>query len=159
MKKILTLSIVHEHPKILLGMKKRGFGEGRWNGFGGKVKAGEDNEEAAKREVREEAGIEVLAISQKGKIDFEFEGDSDVLEVHIFEITKFDGEPQESEEMRPQWFGANEIPLDQMWPDDRYWMPLFLAGKKFSGRFLFDKPSSKEYTSKILEKDLFEDAD
>jgi 8-oxo-dGTP diphosphatase len=25
-----------------------------------------------------------------------------------------------------------------MWPDDRHWMPLMLAGQSFSGRFLFD---------------------
>jgi hypothetical protein len=37
MKKQMALAIVHQHPKVLLGMKKRGFGAGRWNGFGGKV--------------------------------------------------------------------------------------------------------------------------
>ena len=37
MKKLLTLTIIYQHPKVLLGMKKRGFGAGRWNGFGGKV--------------------------------------------------------------------------------------------------------------------------
>ncbi|OGF66568.1 hypothetical protein A3I27_02720 [Candidatus Giovannonibacteria bacterium RIFCSPLOWO2_02_FULL_43_11b] len=156
MKKILTLSIVHERSNILLGMKKRGFGEGRWNGFGGKVKEGESIEEAAKREIREEARIEAEEMTKRGVINFEFKGDPDTLEVHIFEVIKFDGEPTESEEMRPKWFGADEIPFDQMWPDDRYWMPLFLAGKKFSGRFLFDKPSDKEYTSQILEKELYE---
>jgi hypothetical protein len=39
MKKILTLTIIYQHPRVLLGMKKRGFGAGRWNGFGGKVAA------------------------------------------------------------------------------------------------------------------------
>lgn len=62
MKKVLTLTIIHLHPKILLGMKKRGFGAGRWNGFGGKVLSGETIEETAKREIREEAGIEVEEI-------------------------------------------------------------------------------------------------
>jgi 8-oxo-dGTP diphosphatase/2-hydroxy-dATP diphosphatase len=36
-KKLLTLCIIYQHSRILLGMKKRGFGAGRWNGFGGKV--------------------------------------------------------------------------------------------------------------------------
>lgn len=65
MKKLFTLCIIHQHPKILLGMKKRGFGAGRWNGFGGKVSAAETIEDAARREIREEAGIEVL------NLDFE----------------------------------------------------------------------------------------
>ena len=55
-KKILTLCIIHQHSKILLGMKKRGHGVGKWNGFGGKVEKGETIEEAARRETKEEAG-------------------------------------------------------------------------------------------------------
>ena len=47
--KILTLLFVLEPGRVLLGMKKRGFGMGRWNGFGGKVQAGETIEEGAIR--------------------------------------------------------------------------------------------------------------
>ena len=54
MKKQLTLVAVLKENNILLGMKKRGFGEGRWNGFGGKVETGETIEEGAKRELKEE---------------------------------------------------------------------------------------------------------
>jgi 8-oxo-dGTP pyrophosphatase MutT (NUDIX family) len=35
--------------EILLGMKKRGFGVDKWDGFGGKIEDGESNEIAAKR--------------------------------------------------------------------------------------------------------------
>ena len=35
--------------EILLGMKKRGFAAGKWDGFGGKVEGNESNEDAAKR--------------------------------------------------------------------------------------------------------------
>ena len=35
--------------QVLLGMKKRGFGAGRYNGFGGKVEPGETVKEAAIR--------------------------------------------------------------------------------------------------------------
>ena len=66
MKKLLTLCIIHQHPKILLGMKKRGFGQGRWNGFGGKVSSEETIEEAAKREISEEAGIFVDELKKLG---------------------------------------------------------------------------------------------
>ena len=36
---------------------------GKWNGFGGKVEAGEDILEAAIREVKEECGIDVNPLS------------------------------------------------------------------------------------------------
>lgn len=40
-----------------------------------------------------------------------------------------------SEEMKPEWFSYDSIPYDTMWPDDRYWIPIMLAGKHFIGRF------------------------
>ena len=129
-------------------MKKRGFGAGRWNGFGGKVEAGETLEDATKRELLEEAGISVASLDKVGHIEFEFASDPDILEVNIFRADNFEGEPIESEEMKPQWFHVDKIPFDKMWPDDKYWMPLFLAGKKFKGRFVF------EGQDKILEHKL-----
>src|SRR3989344_1679925 len=109
MKKVLTLCVVYQHPKILLGVKKRGFGAGRWNGFGGKVNEGEAIEDAASRELEEEAGIHALDMTKMGVLDFEFENDSKILEVHIFRVTRFKGEPSESDEMKPQWFGIDQI--------------------------------------------------
>ena len=53
-KKVLTLCLILKDGKMLLGMKKRGFGMGNWNGFGGKVQEGETIEDATKRELLEE---------------------------------------------------------------------------------------------------------
>ena len=39
--------------------------------------------------------------------------------------------------MSPKWFDISSIPYDSMWPDDKYWFPLFLKGLKFSGYFKF----------------------
>lgn len=136
-KKQLTLCIVHQHPRVLLGLKKRGFGAGRWNGFGGKVQAGETIEDAMRRELQEEAGIVVTSFDKLGTLEFEFQGNPELLNVHIFKAHEVMGSPSESEEMRPQWFMVDEIPFQDMWPDDRFWMPLFLKNKKFTGRFLF----------------------
>ena len=134
----MTLCLIYNHPKILLGMKKKGFSAGRWNGFGGKVQEGEEVHEAAKREMKEEAGVDVEYIRQVGILDFSWVGKPEILEVHIFCGEDFSGEPKESDEMRPQWFHVDEIPYDQMWPDDKHWLPLFLAGKSFRGNFIFD---------------------
>ncbi len=150
MKKLLTLCIIHQHPRVLLGMKKRGFGAGRWNGFGGKVSLEETIEEAVKREINEEVGIGVDELEKVGIIEFEFRGNPEILEVHIFRSEDFFGIPTESEEMKPQWFHIDEIPFKDMWPDDEYWFPLFLSGKKFKGKFLFGE------SDVILEQELME---
>lgn len=143
MKKILTLCFVVKGEKILLGMKKRGFGAGRWNGFGGKVEEGETIKESAKRETKEECGIDIIALEEVGIHEFEFESKrGDILEVHVFRVSEWTGEPIETEEMRPQWFTTDAIPYDEMWPDDIHWIPVFLTGKKFRTKFLFGQGDS-----------------
>lgn len=63
--------------------------------------------------------------------------------MHVFEaVGPITGEPQETEEMRPQWYAEAAIPYDKMWADDQYWVPLFLAGKRFQALFEFDDEST-----------------
>jgi len=138
MKKIVTnLCIIHKHPRILLGMKKRGFGVGKWNGYGGKVKENESIEEALYREVEEEGGIKLKDIDKLGIIEFEFPHADFIIENHIYKAKEFIGELIETEEMRPEWFEVSKIPFDSMWADDPYWIQMFLDDKKFKGKFVF----------------------
>jgi len=65
------------------------------------------------------------------------------LEFHVFLVTSFTGQPIETAEMRPRWFHINDIPYDQMWVDDRFWMPLVLAGKMFECHVEFDSLYSR----------------
>lgn len=119
-------------------MKKRGFGQGRWNGFGGKVAEGEDIVSAAKRELLEECGIIAEELEEAGVLEFEFPNESNFIQVNIFRVTKYSGSLFESEEMMPKWFDIAEIPFSEMWPDDQFWLPLFLEGKKVKGKFIFE---------------------
>ena len=146
--KVLTLCFVQDGGRILLGKKKRGFGVGKWNGFGGKVEEGESVQDAARRELREESGLEAQELEKCGRLEFDYQDGSTPLDVHFFRVTSFTGEPQETEEMQPQWFYADEIPFADMWPDDVHWMPLFFLKKKFEGKFLF------EGYDKIIKRDL-----
>lgn len=137
--KITTLCLVYKHPKILLGLKKRGFGKGRWNGYGGKVQKNETMEESVVREMQEECGITPTNFENRGVMYFEFKEIPDqIYEVNLFAIHDYTGEPIETEEMKPQWFDVNDLPWNEMWSDDPIWYPLFLAGKKFEANFLFD---------------------
>jgi 8-oxo-dGTP diphosphatase / 2-hydroxy-dATP diphosphatase len=151
MKKLLTLCIIHKDNRILLGYKKRGFGEGRWNGFGGKVEKGETIEQAAHRELEEEAYIKPTDLKKRGVFEFTFQGNPEMLEVHLFSAKEFTGDLKESEEMRPKWFGEDEIPFEDMWPDDIIWFPLFLSGKNFNGKFHFkDKDKIISHSIEVI---------
>ena len=72
MRKVTTLVLIVEESRALLGMKKRGFGVGKWNGFGGKVEPNETVNDAAIREIQEEAGITPLDMKQIGLMAFDF---------------------------------------------------------------------------------------
>ena len=124
-------------------MKKRGFGKGKWNGFGGKVEKGEDIENAATRETQEECCSVPKNVEKFGVLDFEFFFNKEWnQQVHFFKATDYESEPKETDEMKPSWFSFDEIPYDSMWPDDKYWLPLMLKGKKFKGRIVFGKNNS-----------------
>jgi 8-oxo-dGTP diphosphatase/2-hydroxy-dATP diphosphatase len=158
MNKVKTLCIIERNNQILMGMKKRGFGEGWWNGFGGKVEEGEEIEEAAIRETKEEVGIQVNRLEERGMILFHFEGDPDPIEMHIFAVLESKGEPIESEEMKPEWFDKDKIPYEKMWPADRQWMPIYLEGKYFGGEVHFTQDKEvidfdiHEVTPQAIEK-------
>ncbi|MEK7189337.1 MAG: 8-oxo-dGTP diphosphatase [Patescibacteria group bacterium] len=153
-KKVLTLFIAHRDGKVLLGMKKRGFGAGRWNGFGGKVEHGESIEDSVLREVREEAGIVPKDMRERAVFEFRYENADEMFEVHLFSASEFEGEPKETEEMRPQWFSHEEIPFADMWPDDAHWFPHFLAGEFFHGRFRFrDTDTLLEHDIRVIRDD------
>jgi len=142
MKAPATLCFLLKNDQILLAMKKRGFGEGKWNGVGGKVDEGETIEHAALRETEEEIGVtaEESDLEAMGILHFRSAWNEKLnWDVHVFILRTWRGEPQESEEMRPQWYPSNQLPFDNMWSDDKYWLPHVLAGEKIIGDFEFDK--------------------
>ncbi len=134
--------------EILLAMKKRGFGRGKWNGVGGKVSPEKGDKsiiDAAVRETEEEIGVRIRKIEKAAFLNFRFpyipeenrkKWDQDV---HVFIAKSWEGEPVETEEMAPKWFKLKDIPFYEMWDDDKYWLPYILEGKKLKARFIFKK--------------------
>ncbi|MDP7506234.1 MAG: DNA mismatch repair protein MutT, partial [Candidatus Woesearchaeota archaeon] len=59
--------------------------------------------------------------------------------------------PEESEEMKPEWFGIKDIPFHKMWADDKHWLPLIIQGKKLEADFVFDKDNETIKESNIKE--------
>ncbi len=136
-----TLSLLIKDNKILLGMKKRGFGEGKYNGIGGKLKEKETPEEAMIRETQEEINVTPTKYEKVGTVEFDeyYKGKKENVVFHLYLVNKWDGMPSESEEINPRWFSIDKIPYNEMFPDDKYWLPLILEGKKINAYFEFDK--------------------
>ena len=138
--RITTFCLLTKKGKTFLAMKKRGFGRGKWNGFGGKAKSGESVKLAALRELKEEVSIKANPDKMKaaGMIKFRFKEHPEWNQnMYVFLVNEWKGMPQETEEMKPRWYNNDEIPFKEMWCVDRYWLPSILAGKKISGRFYY----------------------
>jgi 8-oxo-dGTP diphosphatase len=142
MRDVTLCFLVRGNPpgEILLGFKKAGFGAGKYNGFGGKVEPGETVKSAAVREVEEEVGIKVSEreLQPVARLTFLFSANPTWDRVaHVFIVTRWDGDPVESAEMKPTWFRVHEIPFDRMWQGDIHWVPRILAGERIQGHFTF----------------------
>jgi len=139
-----TLCAIVRGGRILLQRKAAGrFGEGKWNGGGGKLKLGEDPADGVIREVLEETGLRIREPRRHGTLDHYF-GDrsAPAWSVHVFSATEFDGEPVGGEEGELRWFPVGEIPYGEMWEDDAHWLPLLLGGRDFDGAFYFNEDAS-----------------
>lgn len=136
-----TLCFLLAEDRVLLGMKKRGLGVGKWNGFGGKVELGEDVVQTAVREIHEEAGITVAAADLTRIAWLTFHMPTWEMLVHVFVARQWQGEPRESEEMEPRWFDVADIPYDQMWADDAYWLPWLLREQPIRAWFRYAEDS------------------
>ena len=137
--------------QILLAMKKRGFGTGKWNGVGGKVSPQESIVAAAIRECQEEIGVTPIKPKLVGKLKFYEKNDPTFGHyAHVFVADKWNGTPTETEEMRPEWFDQQDIPYNNMWVDDRLWCPIMLDGTLFEADFTLDGDTIVSHDIRIV---------
>jgi 8-oxo-dGTP pyrophosphatase MutT (NUDIX family) len=145
-----TLCFFIKENKILLGFKKRGYGSNRYAGIGGKFEEGNDiNIEAALiREAQEEVNVTPTNYSHVATLNFYFPYVETPFKwnqkVFVYLCTKWSGEPEESEEMKPEFFDIENIPFEKMWVDNKLWLPQVLSGKILFGEYLFKTESEIE---------------
>ena len=139
-----TLLFVVRDNQVLLIRKKRGLGAGKINGPGGRLEPGESLAECAVRETEEELVTTPSEPSLAGRLQFQFV-DQYSIDVHVFRSDDCDRDPQETEEAIPIWAALDAIPYEEMWEDDRIWLPMMLAREPFHGRFLFSGDSMLDH--------------
>jgi len=99
---------------------------GKYNGLGGHMEPGEDIAACMLREIREEASINVTAMTLRGTVNWtNFGPHNENWIAFIFLITAFEGTPVSSNvEGTLQWVDREKIMELPMWPGDRYFLPL-----------------------------------
>jgi 8-oxo-dGTP diphosphatase len=127
-------------PQVLLGHKKTGLGTGKIVGLGGHVEPDETPAQAAAREVKEEAGIDVAPgdLREAAQLTFIFPVRAEWdMTVAVFTGADWAGEAAETDEIAPEWFPVSRLPLDRMWDDAKYWLPRVVAGERVRAVFTY----------------------
>jgi 8-oxo-dGTP diphosphatase len=125
--------------EVLLARKTRKIGAGCWNGYGGVPNDGESLPDCAVRELYEESGLsgtpsDLCKIAIMDFHNTKSDGSSFIARVHFYTLSSWVGEYHETDEMTsPTWFSIGELPLDEMMPADRVYLPDALSGKKLVG--------------------------
>lgn len=148
---LATLVFVIRDEKILLIRKKRGLGQGKINGPGGKLDPGENAVECAVRECHEELGIIVSKLECMGEHKFQF---IDGYSIHcwVFRTSESEGTAIETDEAIPMWTDISQIPYEEMWEDDKIWLPMVIAGNPFTSRWVFDDDHMLDYQLEMKDK-------
>jgi 8-oxo-dGTP diphosphatase len=101
---------------------------GKYNGLGGKLEADEDVAAGMRRELLEEAGIAVTAMTLRGTISWPgFGKGGEDWFGFVFVVTAFTGTPPEANAEGTLAWVERERLLDgslPLWPGDRHFLPL-----------------------------------
>ena len=124
---------------VLLARKTRKIGAGCWNGYGGVPDPGETLPACAVRELFEESGLSACPedLTKIAIMDFhntKSDGTTFIARVHFYTLAVWEGECHATDEMAdPTWFPREQLPLLEMMPADRVYLPLVFSGKKIVG--------------------------
>ena len=144
-----TLLFVVRDGNVLLIRKKRGAGAGIISAPGGRLEPDETPLQAAIRETREELCIEPLGVVHRGDLYLSHQdhGEDYSLVCSVFVADDCLGTPTETTEAAPLWFSVNAVPYDEMWVEDRHWLPEVLANANahFRGWFAFVDGTLREH--------------
>ena len=136
-----VLCFLLRENKVLFGWKTQKIGEGCWNGPGGEILPGETEKQAVRREVSEEVGI-IVDIDELEKVAILKIDNSQYgqIQVHVFLSKEWEGEPRESNELvNLEWFLRHGLPLNEMMPADKHWLPWAIIGKRMDVWFEYDR--------------------
>ena len=136
--KLATLCYVRHNGQTLMlyrNKKENDVHEGKWNGLGGKLEAGESPEECAIREVKEESGLIVSNPRLRGILTFPLFTPNDDWYVFLFQFNGYDGELIESPEGELAWVDDDKVLDLNLWEGDRYFLKWLYEGKFFSAKF------------------------
>ncbi len=141
----------HQLLMIHRNMKANDFHEGKWNGLGGKLEAGESFTHAAVREFLEESGVVTQTdewhwLGQLHFPNFKPSRSEDWwVNVFFVQLSEEQAALVKSEKSNSEgtlhWIPVDQILSLNLWDGDRYFLPYVLERKPFQGTFIYENGS------------------
>lgn len=134
---IYTLGYILSHDRQSVLMIERYSGPdraviGRFNGLGGKLEPDEDVATGMRREILEEAGVEVTEMSLRGTVSWPGAGSDNGGRLgFVFLVTGWTGEPStENDEGLLHWLPVTDVLSGAVpqWPGRERWIHLVFDG-------------------------------
>ncbi len=138
--KLATLCYIRQDGKTLMihrVKKQNDIHAGKWNGLGGKVEPGETPEECARREIREESGLNIEKLELKGFLTFpKFSANEDWY-AFVFTAQGVCGTLIDSNEGELKWIADDDLLDLELWDGDRFFIPWLDQPGFFSAKFIY----------------------
>ena len=155
-----TVCYLKKDSDVWLSLKVAKIGAGCRNGYGGGIEKGETQKRTAQRELFEECKVRVLRknLEKVAIVDFhntKTDGETFVCRVHFYVTKIWKGKPKQTKEMiNPKLFSLNNLPLSEMMPADKIFVPIILSGKKITANFYYGP-----FQKKLLKKGEIKEVD
>ncbi|MCD4739398.1 MAG: NUDIX domain-containing protein [Anaerolineae bacterium] len=140
-----TLIFLTRGAEVLLlrGVPDKRLWAGKYNGLGGQIEPGEEPRRAARREVREEAGLDVAALTLRAVIQVTLPEPPGVM-LFVFVGTAPFSELRSSPEGTPVWVKRQELAEYPLMEDLYELLPRVLApGEIIFGEYLFTEEGAE----------------
>ena len=108
--KVVVGGLIYQNKKILICQRKEeGDHPLKWEFPGGKLKDNENDQEALKRELKEELGIEIYEMIFFDEYLYEYKKLSKNLKLVFFQIFQFGGEIQNKVHQQLKWIEISKL--------------------------------------------------
>ena len=109
--------------------KHNDMNEGKWIGIGGHIEENESKEDALKREIKEETGLDVLSYTYRAKLTFINDDYEEIM--YLFTVEEFKGEIIDCDEGELHFVKIKDIPHLNIWEGDKVFLDLLLKDEPY----------------------------
>lgn len=141
--------LIKDNKVVVIKYKKGNKKEGYYDMPGGKIEEGENPEQTAIREMREETGMIIKNLKHKGNMIIEYPDRKYAFDVFI--TNEYEGEPQEFKENTSEW-----IEIDELLKEDKILSNIMILDRFFIKGLLEDNKNFNMYIAEDEQENILD---